>query len=80
MMLDYALEYEIVDKSCARTFNISSDVIEECEKMKNAHIPYTEEEIQILWDNVDCDNPWIGVLLIQCYMGMATTRNRSDSN
>ena len=32
LMLDYALEYEIVDRNYARTFNTSSDVLKECEE------------------------------------------------
>ncbi len=67
-MLDYAEEYEIVDKNYARTFEVSDDIFKEIEDNKKAHIPFTEDELGILWDNVDrvefCD--WI---IIQCYMG-----------
>ena len=30
-MLDYALEYELVDKNYARTFDLSNDIIKEKE-------------------------------------------------
>ncbi|MCC8049766.1 MAG: tyrosine-type recombinase/integrase [Clostridiales bacterium] len=68
LMFDYALEYEIVDKNYARTFNVSSDIIKEKEDAKRGHIPFTEEELQKLWDNVDT-MPYVNVVLIQCYSG-----------
>lgn len=68
IMLDYALEYEIVNHNYARDFNISDDVIKEQKKAKRAHFPYTKEEIQILWDNV-YKIDYVDVLLIQCYSG-----------
>ena len=68
LMLDYALEYEIVDKNYARTFNLSGDVIEERERTKRAHIPYTDDEMNLLWDNLYKIN-YVDLLLIQCYSG-----------
>lgn len=68
LMLDYAYEYEIVDKNYARTFELSNDIIIEIENDKKDHIAFTEQEIDILWDNVDCVKfaDWV---LIQIYMG-----------
>lgn len=68
IMLDYAVEHEIVDKNYARTFNISSQILDDKEASKRAHIPFTDEEINILWDNVD-KKQYVDVLLIQCYSG-----------
>ncbi len=68
MMLDYGLEYEIVDKNYARTFNVSSEVIDEQERSKRAHMPFTSEEMSILWSNVNTV-PWVDAVLIQCYSG-----------
>ena len=68
LMLDYALEYEIVDKNYARTFDVSDDIVKEQEHSKRGHIPYTDDEIQTLWDNVD-KVLWVDVALIQCYSG-----------
>lgn len=67
-MLDYALEFEIVPMNYARTFEISGDVIVEIEKNKKDHFPFSEDELQILWDNVDKVKfaDWV---IIQCYMG-----------
>lgn len=68
LMLDYALEYEIVDKNYARTFDISNDIIKEKEAATRSHIIFTEDELKKLWDNVDKVKfaDWV---LIQCYMG-----------
>lgn len=68
LMLDYALEYEMVEKNYARTFNVSDDIVKEKEKARRGHIPFTDEEMKLLWDNVD-KGVYIDVLLIQCYSG-----------
>lgn len=68
LMLDYALEYELVDKNYARTFEISDDVIKELNESKRGHIPFTKDEIDKLWNSVN-DVEWADVLLYQCYSG-----------
>ena len=68
LMLDYALEYEIVDRNYARTFNVSYDIVREKEKMRRGHIPFTNEEMRLLWDNVN-NGYYIDIVLIQCYSG-----------
>ena len=68
LMFDYALEYEIVDKNYARTFNLSDDIVKEKEEAKRGHITFTDEEMQILWDRVD-DTKYVDVVLVQCYSG-----------
>ncbi len=67
-MFDYACEHEIADKNYARLFITSKDMRETVDKSVRPHIPYTEEEIQKLWDNVN-DVEYADVLLIQCYSG-----------
>ena len=68
LMLDYALEYEIVDKNYARTFEVSDDIVREKTENTRGHIIFTEEELRILWDNVE-KVPFVDWVLIQCYMG-----------
>lgn len=67
MMLDYALEYEIVDKNYARTFNLSDEVTDDIKEAKRSHMAFTDEEIRTLWSNLDY--PYVDVILIQCYGG-----------
>lgn len=68
LMFDYALEYEIVDKNYARTFELSDEIVKEKESSKRGHIIFTNEELNILWENVDKVKfaDWV---LIQYYMG-----------
>ena len=66
--LDYALEYELVDRNYSRTFNLSEETIKEIVTVKNEHIPFTDEEMDLLWKHAD-DKMLVDVLLIQCYSG-----------
>lgn len=68
LMFDYALEYEIVQTNFARTFDISKDILKEKEEGKREYIPFTEKELQTLWDNVD-KVKFVDWVLIQTYMG-----------
>lgn len=68
LMLDYAVEYEIVDRNYSRTFNISEDIIEEKEETRRSHIPFTDDEIEKLWSNL-YKFPYIDIVIIQIYSG-----------
>lgn len=68
LMLDYALEYELVDKNYARTFDLANDIIKEKEAATRGHINFTPDEMRMLWDNVDTFR-FVDWILIQCYMG-----------
>ena len=68
LMLDYALEYELVDRNYSRTFNLSEETIKEIVTVKNEHIPFTDEEMDLLWKHAD-DKMLVDILLIQCYSG-----------
>ena len=65
-MLDYALEYELVDRNYSRTFNLSDEVIKEVTSVKKGHIAFTDEEIALLWQHVD-DKRYVDAILIQCH-------------
>lgn len=65
-LLDYAVEYEIVNRNIARDFKLSKDVRDEL-TVKNGHIPFTDEEMKTLWSHQG--DPTIDKLLIQCYSG-----------
>lgn len=68
LMLDYAVEYELVDRNYARTFDVSDDIISEIEKAKRGHIAFTDGEMKKLWANLELVN-YVDVVLIQCYSG-----------
>ena len=68
ILLDYALEYEVVDRNYARAFEVSTDITKEIKRNRKEHIPFTKEEMNILWSNVK-SVPFVDLILIQCYMG-----------
>lgn len=63
LMLDYALEQELIDKNYARSFKIEKDLV----KVDKKHLSFTEEEMSILWKHKN--DPIVNIILIQCYMG-----------
>lgn len=62
-LFDYAMANELVDKNCARTFSLNI----EAPVVHKEHLTYTDEEIDLLWENIDL--PFVDVVLIQCYSG-----------
>lgn len=61
LMLDYALEYELVDKNYARDFKI--DPV----PAQSSHMAFTEDEIALLWKYQSI--PYVCYILLQTYMG-----------
>lgn len=68
LMLDYALEYELVDRNYSRTFNLTEETVKEIQTVKKEHIAFTDEEMDLLWTNIS-SKQGIDILLIQCYSG-----------
>ena len=68
LMFDYALEYEIVDRNYARTFDLSDNIIKEKEAATRGHVNFNEQEMKTLWDNLGKIR-FVDWVLIQCYMG-----------
>jgi integrase len=63
-LFDYAVACGIIDKNPARQFTIDSGYV----RKPNSHIPYSDEEIEILWNSLD-KSPVVDMILIQCYSG-----------
>lgn len=68
LMLDYALEYELVDQNYARNFSTDENIMKDHRTTKHEHIPFSDEEMQKLWDHVG-DRQCVDAILIQCYSG-----------
>lgn len=66
-MLDYATEYEIVDKNVSRSFNISQSTIKEMKDTRIHHLSFSEDELKTLWKNIN--KPNVDMVLFQCYSG-----------
>ena len=67
MMLDYAVEYELVEKNYARTFVLPAEITRMKEQQYKQHIIFEKEEVNILWKNID--KPYVNVILLHCYSG-----------
>ena len=67
-MFDYAMEHEIVDKNYARMFNLDEDIITQKAKDKKPTIPFNNDELKLLWDNVD-KVQFVDMILIGIYSG-----------
>ena len=68
LMLDYALEYELVDRNYSRTFKLTEETVKEIQSVKKEHIAFADEEMDLLWANAS-SKQGIDILLIQCYSG-----------
>lgn len=67
LMLDYAVEYELVEKNYARDFRLSEEITEAESLNRKSHLIFSDEEMDKLWENINL--PDIDTVLIQCYMG-----------
>ena len=63
LLLDYAVENGIVEKNISRQY-----VTHDKRAESKHHIPYTDEEMTKLWENITVYG--VDLLLIQCYTGL----------
>lgn len=66
ILCDYAVKRDLMVRNYAR------ETLVETELVTNGHIPFTQEELDILWKNVDSDRS-IRMILLNCYMGWRPT-------
>lgn len=66
-MLDYAVEYEIIEHNYARDFSVPKPDHSK-ETNTGSHIGFTDEEMDVIWSN-EGKNRIIDMILIQCYTG-----------
>ena len=71
-LLDYAVEYEYTDRNYAKDVNMMYSLMSEPTDTSTKHISFTEDEINVLWDNVD-SRIYVDAILIQCYSGWRPT-------
>ena len=67
LMFDYAMAHEVVFTNYARNYKIDAEILDEKEKNKRLKIPFSNEEIDILWDNIEFG--FTDMVLIQIYSG-----------
>ena len=66
-MMDYAVEYELIDHNYARDFKIES-----YKRNPDAHHTFTDEEMETLWAYAG-ESRWVDMILVQCYSGWRPT-------
>lgn len=67
-MLAYAVEYDLVQVNVAKNFALDKKTRKDARLVKNEHIAFTDEEMQILWQNINPSSV-ADMVLIQCYTG-----------
>lgn len=69
LILDYAVEYELIDKNHARSFKLPKEISKDLNMVSKKHITFSDKEIDTFWSNIDYING-IDMVLIQCYTGL----------
>lgn len=65
LLMDYAIECGYIDRNYAREYKLPRS-IQKPDVLTKSHIPFTDEEMEILWNNRD---ELVDTMLIQCYSG-----------
>lgn len=68
LMLDYAVEYDLVERNISRNLKIRERNISKNENSVKHHLSFNDKEMSALWNHVT-DIPYTDALLIQCYSG-----------
>lgn len=71
-LLDYAEEYELIEKNRSRSFSLSSEILQQLSNDDSGHIIFDEQELKILWDHMETSS-YVGYILYQCYSGWRPT-------
>lgn len=70
LMFDYAESHNLVQFNRERQFKISDAINKEVKKNRKEKIPFSREEIDILWKNADMGAfPFVDMILIGIYTG-----------
>lgn len=72
MLLDYAVQYELVDRNISRMLSLPKAVQKELNSEDPKHFCFTEEELSALWENVN-KVPYADLVVFQCYSGWRPT-------
>jgi len=72
LMLDYAVEYEYVDRNYARDVKMADSLAKESSGNSSKHMSFADDEMFKLWENVNT-RLYADVILIQCYSGWRPT-------
>lgn len=68
-MFDYAIDHEYCTQNIAKLVKLDPVVSKDLSVVKTPHIAFSEDEINIMWQNVYTIK-FVDNMLIQCYMGL----------
>ena len=68
LMFDWAYARDIVDKNYARAFDVGKEIREQQKRDKRKNIPFSQEEVNILWENVN-KVEFVDMVLIGIFSG-----------
>lgn len=68
LMFDWAYARDIVDKNYARAFDVGKEIREQQKRDKRKNIPFSQEEVNILWENIN-KVEFVDMVLIGIFSG-----------
>ncbi len=68
LMFDYAVKYDVIKTNYARNFELKREILQEKRQEKKAVSIFTNEELRVLWENVN-KIPFADMVLIGIYSG-----------
>ena len=68
LMFDWAYARDIVDKNYARAFDVGKEIREQQKRDKRKNIPFSQEEVNILWENIN-KVEFVDIVLIGIFSG-----------
>ena len=67
LMLDFAVEHEMVERNVARDFKLPKNIRKELKENYKGHTALTEDEVSMLRENID--DPYLMLAYVQVYTG-----------
>lgn len=68
LMFDWAYARDVIDRNYARAFDVGKDIRAQQRRDKRKNVPFSQEEINILWENVG-KIQFVDMVLIGIYSG-----------
>ena len=69
MLLDYAVEFELITTNVARSFSYTEEIPKDKSSKSKPHIPFTDEEMDLLWNSI-YNIPNVDIIIFQSYTGL----------
>lgn len=67
-LMDYAVEYELLPTNYARAFDLPENIARAVRDKKH-HVPFSPDDLSILWANIDRTDLIADLIVVTCYSG-----------